>query len=191
MSCHPLRWWPKQCTLHSNFKGLQTYTIHYICTNTIHYICTNTIHYICTHYICTYTIHCICTNTIHYIRTNTMHYICTNTVHYKCTNTIHYIYMYTYTIHYICRVSHQLSATRCFRTLVHRDYATYQLEFCIITTLDPQHPAHRVLQNFIKDCVFGEPLSVCPNRMLIWQKVSIFRQQFLNHQRCTEFHTIW
>ena len=48
--------------------------------------------------------------------------------------------------HYLGRVSHWLSTTRCFRTLVHGNYATYELEFCIVTTLDPHHAMHQVFK---------------------------------------------
>ena len=42
------------------------------------------------------------------------------------------------------RVSHRCSATRHFRTLVRRNYATYSLAFCIAITLDTHHLAHQV-----------------------------------------------
>ena len=49
--------------------------------------------------------------------------------------------------------------------LVLRNCKMYSFEFCIIVSVDPHELARLVLYDFFKDCVFGEALSLCPNRM--------------------------
>ena len=76
------------------------------------------------------------------------------------------------------RVSHWSSATRCFRTLVHKNYKAYELQFCMVITLDHLHPAHQVLRNSIKDCGFGERISGCPNHMMFRPKYEFSDSSF-------------
>jgi len=61
--------------------------------------------------------------------------------------------------------------------LVHGDYETYKLEFYIITTLDPHHPAHQVLYNFIKDC------------MCDWKDIKHLSESHLNSAKSIYFQT--
>ena len=89
---------------------------------------------------------------------------------------------------FFARVSHRSSANRCFRTPVHKNYEAYELQFCMIITLDHLHPAHQVLWNSIKDCGFGEPISGCPNRMTFQPKVWIFGQQLPKLSTSTDFN---
>ena len=82
------------------------------------------------------------------------------------------------------RVSHRSSATRCFRTPVHKNYEAYELQFRRVIALDHLHSAHQVLWNSTEDCGFGEPISGCPNRMTFWTKVCIFGQQLPKLSTC-------
>jgi len=74
------------------------------------------------------------------------------------------------------RVSHRSSATRWFRMLVHGDYETYHLEFCTVTTLDPQRPAHLSFEEFHQG-------------LCVWQAIKCLSESHVSLAKSIYFRT--